>query len=261
MRNYLVAYDFDDTIFSGDSSMKFYKYCLLHHPSVLLSAFKQIGAFFKFVSGKYNKDQTKSVFFSYISHLKDLPEVVEAFWDKNESGLKGWYAEHCRRLDAGEYDVACDDDADVDHTGSGDGDGYVVRPKTCVISASPEFIIQPICRRLGIDYVICTKMDMATGQIIGRNCHGEEKPRRLYECFGGDLHDRSENPILRDGANDEVPNFEIIEFYSDSYSDDPVARLAGRAFLVQGEKLLPWNVEDKGKEKKTFVKSALSLKK
>jgi len=222
MRNYLVAYDFDDTIFSGDSSMKFYKYCMLHHPVVLLSAFKQIGAFFKFVFGKYNKVQTKSVFFSYISHLKDLPGVVEAFWDKNEKGLKGWYAEHCNRLEAGEYDV----------------DG--VRPKTCVISASPEFIIQPICRRLGIDYVISTRMDTTTGQIIGENCHGEEKPRRLSEA---------------------IDNFEIIEFYSDSYSDDPVARLAEKSFLVQGEEVLPWNASDKSKEKKTFVKSALSFKK
>ena len=148
--------------------------------------------------------------------------MVDAFWDKNESRLKVWYAEHCRRLEAGEYDV------------------NGVRPKTCVISASPEFIIQPICRRLGIDYVISTRMDTATGQIIGENCHGEEKPRRL---------------------NEVIEDLEIIEFYSDSYSDDPVACLAGRSFLVQGEDVLSWNVADKDKEKKTFVKSALSFKK
>lgn len=32
----------------------------------------------------------------------------------------------------------------------------------------------------------------------------------------------------------------IDEFYSDSHSDDPLARLAKQAFLVKGEKLTPW---------------------
>lgn len=217
-----MVYDFDDTIFSGDSSMKFYKYCLLRHPIVILSAPKQIGAFFKFVFGKYNKVQTKSVFFSYISHLKDLSGMVEKFWNKNESGIKQWYKEHCKDIMDGKYDI----------------DG--TSPNTCVISASPEFIIQPICSRLGIDYVISTHMNTTTGQVIGENCHGKEKPRRLDE---------------------EINEYEIIEFYSDSYSDDPVAQLSKQSFLVQGEELIPWNIEDTSKEKRTFVKSALSFKK
>ena len=36
------------------------------------------------------------------------------------------------------------------------------------------------------------------------------------------------------------PGAGIDEFYSDSHSDDPLAALAKRAYLVKGERLLPW---------------------
>ena len=35
-------------------------------------------------------------------------------------------------------------------------------------------------------------------------------------------------------------NGDIDEFYSDSVSDAPLAKLAKKAFLVEDNKLLPW---------------------
>ena len=36
------------------------------------------------------------------------------------------------------------------------------------------------------------------------------------------------------------PDAGIENFYSDSHSDDPLARLAQKAWLVKGDRLLPW---------------------
>ena len=93
------------------------------------------------------------------------------------------------------------------------------RTDDLVISASPEFLVRPAMQRLGEKQVLASPVDIRTGLYLGPNCHGEEKVRRFNEAF---------------------PNGHIERFYSDSHSDDPLARLADQAFLVKGETLLPW---------------------
>jgi hypothetical protein len=93
------------------------------------------------------------------------------------------------------------------------------RPDDVVVSASPEFLIRPACERLGIAWVIGSPVDKHTGVFHGPNCHGKEKVVRFQAIF---------------------PGARIGEFYSDSHSDDPLAALAERAYLVKGERLLPW---------------------
>ena len=88
-----------------------------------------------------------------------------------------------------------------------------------VISASPEFLIRSFCEKVNIRTCMASKVDMHTGRYEGENCHGEEKVRRFREVF---------------------PDGKIGEFYSDSYSDTPLARLAEKAFLVKGDRQLPW---------------------
>ncbi len=94
------------------------------------------------------------------------------------------------------------------------------RSDDVVISASPEFLIAPACAQLGICQVMGSPVDKHTGIFHGPNCHGEEKVRRFRQRF---------------------PEEEIDCFYSDSHSDDPLARVAKRAILVRGDALLPWN--------------------
>jgi phosphoserine phosphatase len=88
-----------------------------------------------------------------------------------------------------------------------------------VISASPEFLIAPACMRLGIKSFIATKLDTKTGKFLGPNCSGEEKVVRFREIYG---------------------NATVEKFYSDSYSDKPMALLAKESFLVTDGKLSPW---------------------
>ena len=88
-----------------------------------------------------------------------------------------------------------------------------------IISASPLFLVAPAMARLGVKGVISSPVDMRTGVYGGLNCHGEEKVRRFKQ---------------------EYPDAVVDGFYSDSLSDAPLSRLAKKAFLVKGDKLLPW---------------------
>lgn len=92
------------------------------------------------------------------------------------------------------------------------------RTDDLILSASPEFLLRPAAEGLGVR-LLGTRMDCRTGKIEGANCHGEEKVRRFRESFPGE---------------------KVEEFYSDSLSDTPMARLAERAFLVDRESLRPW---------------------
>ena len=103
---------------------------------------------------------------------------------------------------------------------SGIGAWYLAqrRPDDLIISASPEFLVREAADRLGVA-LLGTRMDMRSGRIEGENCHDEEKLRRFRAAF---------------------PAGEIDEFYSDSLSDAPLARMAKQAWLVKKEKLSPW---------------------
>lgn len=91
--------------------------------------------------------------------------------------------------------------------------------KKVVISASPEFILKGICKEIGIDTLIATNIDKNTGKFTGNNCYGEEKVVRFYEKFG---------------------NIEPEAFYSDSLSDQPMADISKKSYLIKKNEVLDW---------------------
>ena len=88
-----------------------------------------------------------------------------------------------------------------------------------IITASPEFLIQEICKRLDINTLIASKVNSYDGKYVGNNCYGEEKVSRYYELF---------------------PKEKIDQFYSDSISDLPIARISNNAYLVKKNKIEVW---------------------
>ena len=180
------AYDFDKTIFYGDSTVKFYCYCLTRTPKMVLRLPKLLyDAVFVL---KKDKQRFKQNMFAFLTDLDDPVSCVESFWDAHMNGLKPFYLNQARADDI-------------------------------IISASPEFLIKPLLARFGIMNVLASPVDIHTGMYRGKNCHGEEKVRRLREAY---------------------PDAVIDEFYSDSRSDEPMARVANKAFLVKGDRLTAW---------------------
>ena len=80
-----------------------------------------------------------------------------------------------------------------------------------IISASPEFLLKPVAKKLGVQ-VIATKVNKQTGKFESKNCRDVEKVRRYEE---------------------EYPKQKIKRFYSDSVeADRPMLEYAKEAYLV-----------------------------
>ena len=182
------VYDFDNTILRGDSSVRFFAYCLAHYPRMWADLPGQTANALLFILKLRKKQAFKQRMFHYLSLIGDVDAAVEGFWRANLSRVKAWYPPRHR-------------------------------PDDVVISASPEFLIRPACQSLGVNCVIGSPVEKHTGLFMGPNCHGAEKVSRFHARF---------------------PGATIDEFFSDSRSDDPLARLAKKAWLVKGERLREW---------------------
>ena len=86
-----------------------------------------------------------------------------------------------------------------------------------VRTASPEFLLKPISKRLKVKYLIASRVDKQTGKTTGYNCHDIEKVKRLNDVF-----------------DDCV----VLETYTDSIkSDTPILILANKQYLVKHNKV------------------------
>lgn len=181
------AYDFDKTIYDGDSTADFILFCIKKRPAIIpklaFNALSYIGYKASFLS----KTDFKENIYSFLSSIDDTESLVEYFWHENINKIKDWYLLQKK-----------DDDA--------------------IISASPFFLLKPICDRLGIKNLLASKVDISTGLYLGNNCFGAVKAKRFTDTF----------------------NETIDEFYSDSKSDEPLAKIAKSAFLVDGDIISPW---------------------
>jgi phosphatidylglycerophosphatase C len=73
--------------------------------------------------------------------------------------------------------------------------------ETVVVTASPTLYVDALARRLGIDAVVATELEVVdgcvSGRFVGRNCRAEEKLRRLEAWLGGrdvELHAYGNSP-------------------------------------------------------------------
>lgn len=180
------VYDFDHTIYGGDASLDFIIYCTLRNPRTWRHIPRQIFAIINFALGRLDRKQIKQAAFLFLGDTKDLNTQLEKFWDSHERKIKKWYLDQ-------------------------------KQPSDIIISASPEFLLQPIIRRLAVQPVIATIMDVRTGVITGENNRAVEKVTRL----------QAHNSTLR-----------INHFYSDSMSDAPLFKLAKEAYLVKRRRVI-----------------------
>lgn len=84
-----------------------------------------------------------------------------------------------------------------------------------IVSASPENWIQYWADEMNVD-LIASKLEVVenkvTGKILGKNCHGREKVRRIFECYS--LSDYGDVVAYGDSGGDK-PMLELakIKFY------------------------------------------------
>lgn len=188
-KNRVNVYDFDGTIYDGDSSVDIYIFLLKRHPNLIVYFPKQLFGIIKYKLHLCTKEEMKGLYFSFLRSVHTDKTFLEDFWKQNQKKIKGWYLSQKR-----------DDDV--------------------IISASPEFLLRPVCKTMGIKNLIASRVDFVTGKFLSKNCHGIEKVIRFKEVF---------------------PEVDIDNFYSDSKSDECMAKLASKAFLIKRDRIKAWD--------------------
>lgn len=182
------VYDFDKTIYDGDSTIDFVRWCLKKKPILALYLLPGTISFGGYLLKLRDKTRMKEKFYAFLQHIPSVNIWVEEFWEEHQRYIKDWYLKQQQADDI-------------------------------IISASPEFLLRPICDRLQIKHLLASQVDSTTGMYLGKNCYGEEKVKRFLCAFG---------------------DAQMDAFYSDSFSDAPMANLAKSAYLVDGDTLIPW---------------------
>lgn len=192
------VFDFDQTIYDGDSTRDFVFWCMRRHPKAMLYVPGIVAASIRYYLLHIGtKTGFKERMYTFLK-VCDGQTDVDRFWQAKLSNIKPFYS-------------------DV-HT---DGD--------VIVSASPEFLLKPLEAILNIR-VIASKVDLHTGRYDGLNCYHQEKVSRLRAQY---------------------PDAVIERFYSDSYSDEPLARLAQKAYIVNGNKITEWDYHKHKKRLRT----------
>ena len=181
-------FDFDETIYDGDSTVDFFKYIFKKKPlSCIWIPVMGIYAFLYLIK-IINKTKMKQGFYKIFKFVDINNDFLDDFWKSHDYKIKKFYLDR-------------------------------IHDKDIIISASPEFLLEPISKKLGVKDMMASKVNKKTGKYDGLNCHDVEKVRRL---------------------NEKYSNYEVIESFSDSLkSDRPILELAKSAYLVKGDKLIP----------------------
>lgn len=180
-------YDFDKTLVPFDSGSLFMGYCLLHYPWIIIFLPAMAVMAILMVLHIINFTQFKKFCFTFIN-LIPLDKAVKGFWDRHESQVYKWF------FDRERFGI--------------------------VISASPDFLLEELNRRIKFDRLICTRHNKH-GVIIGENCRDEEKVKRLYGEY-------------------RAEDIKIVDVYSDSLRHDrPIFSLATNCcyHIVKGERI------------------------
>lgn len=144
------VFDFDGTIYDGDSGIDFVTYSLKKYPFLVIKSI--FLGFIKLISFKSLKEIKESLF-SFTKKIKDLDKHTKDFAIKHKDKVMDWYQE-----------VRQDDDI--------------------IISASLDIYLIPLLKEIGIKEVICTKYDLDNAKIIGDNNKGLMKINMLKEKYG-----------------------------------------------------------------------------
>lgn len=184
------AYDFDNTIYDGESVFDFYIFCAKRHPALFRYIFIILIAWGKYklmlLSREKLMELAEKYAVKFIEEVRDVEAIVHEFWDKHICKIKPFYLKTMREDDV-------------------------------IVTASVRFLIAEACERFGIKRLVCSEVDIKTGE-IKRLCFRQNKPGFFLSDF---------------------PNEKITNFYSDSMNDLPMMCLAENAFLVKGHKIKP----------------------
>ena len=165
------VYDFDNTIYRGESTLHLFFYYIRRHPGLLKRLPTVLRAFARYKRGGVTLEEMTSRYAPMVEALVldivDFDRDPADFWDRHMKNIKPFYK-------------------------------TLQREDDLIITASPDFTIAEVCRRLGIRQYLTSTIDRETGR-IGRICARSNKIKAFMELYG---------------------DAEIENFYTDSVKND-----------------------------------------
>lgn len=198
----MVIYDFDLTIYAGDSFTDFWLYTLLRRPYIIIFFPYQLLMAILFLLRIISLDKFKEAFISYIWLFgkKRLEGYIQKFWARKKHKIYSWIPARLKEEKKCGWYLMC-------------------------ISASPSFLLAPMVKDLGIETLISTDYGVVHNKqgnrMLSPNCKGKEKVIRLNKWAIANNYD-----------------YTIKRFYSDSLSDMPMFDIAKEKYFVRHGKIL-----------------------
>lgn len=159
------VYDFDDTIYDGQSWIDFVKFCIKKNPII---AFYMLNDFINLFRIRYHfiSSNKNYNFCHFLKKMDDAQKLADDFWEKNRHKIKVIYINQGKINDV-------------------------------IVTTSPEFFLIPLLKIYKFD-LIGTKVNIKQGTIEGKICYGEEKIRRFKEIYGNISYDFYSDDIKAD---------------------------------------------------------------
>ena len=193
----LSVYDFDKTIYNGETLNDFYRFYLIKKPWKIYTVIFQLWYFLLYVLKIINLEKLKENFLRFLNgeNTGELKKLIRKKKKKKESKINLWVKDEILK-NKKETEILV------------------------AISASPTFLIIDRLRLMGFDVVIGTDFLFEStkfhSHITSKNCKNYEKVRRLDKW-----------------AEDNNIQYDIVNFYSDSIADKPLFDLSENKYWIK----------------------------
>lgn len=149
------VYDFDNTIYRGESGVDLFLGYLKKDPKLLKMFPMAVKCIYKYKTGKMSLDEVMDKYAGVVENfaqsIEDIEGDVVDFWDKNSNKIKSFYLKQRQ-----------DDDI--------------------IISACLDVVLEEICRRLNIKNFVGSKTDLESRRLVDF-CFRENKVKVFKEKF------------------------------------------------------------------------------
>ena len=149
------VYDFDNTIYNGESSIDFFLYVLSKNKTLFKYLPLTGYSLLLYKAGLLSINKIQDIANRYtdivIKYQDDINDLINGFWEKYSYKLKTVFL---NRIESNDI----------------------------IITASPRILIDGIKNRINTNNIICSEINMKTGK-LEYLCMGENKVKALYERY------------------------------------------------------------------------------
>ncbi|MCH5317730.1 MAG: haloacid dehalogenase-like hydrolase [Eubacterium sp.] len=175
------VYDFDNTIYDGESVFDFFLFCLKKQKSLILYFPMLLKNLFRYKAGKLSIDElyeeagklTKVV----IKNRENADEYIREFWSINSRKLKQEFLDKLKGDDV-------------------------------ILTASPDILIKAISDKLKTDHIIGSRIDLETGKMEFA-CFRQNKITAFKESYP--------NAVIDEFYTDSLNDMPIAELADKAY--------------------------------------------